>query len=260
MFEQLVESSSKRKAGKRWMYFGVTAFGWVTVMASVVVAGVLAYDARLSDEFEVTYVLPAVMPLVKSGGPTPKTDTRRPEGFVASKDTPVDIPKQTTTLPPVDPQVGDVFLGGPGAQGGHPDGDVLGVRDGVLGAPPSYAAAPPPPQPEPKRVEPKREEVAAVPTKPIRKSEGPLQGSAIKKVEPAYPRLAVTTGTAGSVVVEVLIDERGNVVSARALSGHALLRDAAVTAARGWRWKPTTLNGVPVQVMGTITFNFIRQR
>jgi protein TonB len=236
MFEQLVESSSKRKAGRRWMYFGVTAVGWVTVMASVVVAGVLAYDARLNDEFEVVCRLgtPLPVPLVKAGGPTPRPDARRPEGFVAAKDTPPDIPKQSTNLPPVVPQVG-VFLDGPGVPGGSEVGGPDGVRDGILGASVSNDAAPAP-QPEPKRVEPKREEVvAAVPLKP----------------------LAVTTKTRGSVVVEVLIDERGNVVSARALSGHALLREAAVSAARGWRWRPTTLNGVPVQVIGTITFNFI---
>jgi protein TonB len=58
------------------------------------------------------------------------------------------------------------------------------------------------------------------------------------------------------VVVEVTVDEQGNVMSARAISGHPLLKEAAVAAARGWRFTPTLLTGTPVKVIGTITFNF----
>jgi TonB family protein len=59
------------------------------------------------------------------------------------------------------------------------------------------------------------------------------------------------------VVVEVTVDEEGKVISARAISGHPLLKDAAVEAARGWTFTPTKLQGDPVKVIGTITFNFI---
>jgi protein TonB len=83
-----------------------------------------------------------------------------------------------------------------------------------------------------------------------------IQGTAIRKVEPQYPRLAVNIGASGAVLVEVIIGEQGNVISARALSGHPILKNCAVEAARGWKWNPTFLNGVPVQVIGTITFNF----
>jgi protein TonB len=60
----------------------------------------------------------------------------------------------------------------------------------------------------------------------------------------------------GTVVVEVLVDEEGNVSSARAVSGHPLLKDAAVEAAREWKFSPTSLDGKAVRVVGTITFNF----
>jgi periplasmic protein TonB len=60
----------------------------------------------------------------------------------------------------------------------------------------------------------------------------------------------------GTVVVEVTVDEEGSVLSARPLSGPPLLQDAAVAAAKGWRFKPTLLGGLPVKVIGTITFNF----
>jgi protein TonB len=55
----------------------------------------------------------------------------------------------------------------------------------------------------------------------------------------------------------VLIDENGSVVSASAVSGHPLLRAAAVQAARGARFSPTKLSGQPVKVSGVITYNFV---
>jgi TonB family protein len=75
-------------------------------------------------------------------------------------------------------------------------------------------------------------------------------------VEPAYPPLAKAAQVSGAVVVEVTIDEEGNVIASRAISGHPLLKDASVAAARGWKFSQTKLQGEPVKVIGTITFNF----
>lgn len=90
----------------------------------------------------------------------------------------------------------------------------------------------------------------------IRKSGGVLQSSAINRVQPEYPPLARAAQVSGAVVVELTIDEEGNVMAARAISGHPLLKDSAIAAALGWKFKPTTLSGIPVRVIGTITFNF----
>lgn len=57
--------------------------------------------------------------------------------------------------------------------------------------------------------------------------------------------------------MQVLIDESGSVVSANAVSGHPLLRDAAVAAARGARFSPTLVDGQPVKVSGVVTYNFV---
>jgi TonB family protein len=94
------------------------------------------------------------------------------------------------------------------------------------------------------------------PPKIIRKSGGALQSSAVTRVEPVYPPLAKAARISGVVVVEVTVDEEGNVISALAISGHPLLKDASLTAARGWKFQPTMLSGTPVKVIGTITFNF----
>lgn len=92
----------------------------------------------------------------------------------------------------------------------------------------------------------------------MRVSGGVLAGHAIRKPQPPYPQMARAAGIEGVVVVEVTVGETGSVLSARAISGHPLLRDAAVAAARGWAFSPMTLSGVPVKVIGTITFSFVK--
>lgn len=83
-----------------------------------------------------------------------------------------------------------------------------------------------------------------------------IRGSALKKVDPAYPEEAQADGVSGKVEVQVTISEEGRVIEAIAISGPELLRDAAVQAAKQWVFKPTKADGVPVKVQGILTFNF----
>jgi TonB family protein len=83
-----------------------------------------------------------------------------------------------------------------------------------------------------------------------------MQASAVSRVDPVYPPQAAAARVAGSVFVEVTVDESGTVTAARAVSGHPLLKDAAVEAARGWSFTPTVLQGKPVRVIGTLRFTF----
>jgi protein TonB len=57
--------------------------------------------------------------------------------------------------------------------------------------------------------------------------------------------------------VQILVDEQGRVVSAKATSGNPLLQAAAVQAAYRARFTPTLLSGQPVKVTGSITYNFV---
>lgn len=97
---------------------------------------------------------------------------------------------------------------------------------------------------------------AEPPPKTVRRSQGVVTGSAVKRVDPVYPPAAREARLTGVVAVEVTISEQGNVTSARALSGPALLQNAAVLAARAWKFKASTLGGVPVTTTTTIIFNF----
>lgn len=86
-----------------------------------------------------------------------------------------------------------------------------------------------------------------------------VENSALKLAKPAYPGAAKAVRAAGTIAVQVTIDEDGNVISAEAVEGHPLLRAAAVKAARQSKFLMTLLSGVPVKVMGIITYNFIAQ-
>ena len=88
-------------------------------------------------------------------------------------------------------------------------------------------------------------------------SGGVLNGKAISLPKPVYPLIAKQARASGTVVVQVVIDEEGNVVSASPVSGHPLLRAAAAAAAREAKFAPTKLSGKPVRVSGVITYNFI---
>lgn len=90
-------------------------------------------------------------------------------------------------------------------------------------------------------------------------SGGVLNGKAVRLVQPTYPAIARASHTSGTVTVQVLVDEAGNVISASAVSGPPLLQSSAVAAARASRFSPTLLSGVPVKVSGVITYNFQAQ-
>ena len=87
-------------------------------------------------------------------------------------------------------------------------------------------------------------------------SGGVLTGKAISLPKPTYPAIARQARATGTVVVQVLVDENGNVLTATALSGHPLLQAAAVAAARSAKFAPTKLSGKPVKVQGTISYVF----
>jgi TonB family protein len=86
---------------------------------------------------------------------------------------------------------------------------------------------------------------------------GILNGRVIDKPSPSYPPIAKAARAQGIVIVRVVADECGNVISAQAVSGHPLLQQAAVQAARQARLAPVLLRGESVKVSGTLTYNFV---
>jgi TonB family protein len=114
-----------------------------------------------------------------------------------------------------------------------------GVPGGMPGGVPGGEVPPPPPVFE-------------------RWSSAQMMRAATRRVEVTQPQLAETAGIEGNVVVEVTLDESGDVETARAISGHPLLRDAAVRTAREWKFAPPRRQGRPIKVIGRLTITFKR--
>ncbi len=86
---------------------------------------------------------------------------------------------------------------------------------------------------------------------------GNMNSRAVSLIKPPYPSAARALRASGQVVVQVLVDESGRVLSANALSGHPLLRQAAENAARSSRFNPVRVSGQTVRTAGTVIYNFV---
>ena len=87
----------------------------------------------------------------------------------------------------------------------------------------------------------------------------PVAGGMLNSKAIYFPTPEVPSGEAsGVVLVQVLVDESGTVIEARAISGPNHLHAAAVNAARLAKFSPTLLMGEPVRVTGTLSYNFAR--
>lgn len=86
---------------------------------------------------------------------------------------------------------------------------------------------------------------------------GVLNARAVSLPLPGYPPAAKAVGAQGAVNVLVRVNEAGEVIEAEAVSGHPLLRAAAVKAARDARFSQTSKDGQPIQVTGILVYNFV---
>jgi protein TonB len=263
MFRNLIESSSHTQEYKRRGSF--LLFTGATYVVLFVVTGVVsiyAYDARLESQtldYVVTMLPPqdiaqpdrSVAAQPERPRPTNANDNRVPERAIAMLDTdrPEVVPETVSAtrspnqpLPSSGPvaitgrDVNPGSIGGPGSPGG-------GGRQ-VVTTPQIVKIDEPPPLPDP----PKPARVV---------SKGVINGQAISLPRPTYPETAKRMRIQGTVSVQVLIDEQGRVLSAKAVSGSPFLLIEAQKAAMQARFSPTRLGDQPVKVSGVITYNFV---
>ncbi len=102
-------------------------------------------------------------------------------------------------------------------------------------------------------------EVPAVPqiAKPVRPGGLIKTPVKVRHVPPVYPVIAQQARVEGIVIIEAIVGVDGRVTEARVLRSKPLLDEAALAAVRQWEFTPTTLNGVPVPVIMTVTVNFM---
>ncbi len=78
----------------------------------------------------------------------------------------------------------------------------------------------------------------------------------VKSVPPVYPPFAKSSRVSGNVILDALIDATGNVTELKAISGPAMLRQAAMDAVKHWKYEPARLNGRPVALHLAVTVKF----
>jgi protein TonB len=87
-------------------------------------------------------------------------------------------------------------------------------------------------------------------------SQGVSRGLLFKKVQPIYPRKALSIRVEGSVELLATVAKTGDITHVKVLSGDAELAKAATEAVRQWKYKPYLLNGEPVEIQTQVTINF----
>ena len=155
---------------------------------------------------------------------------------------PTAVPKQIAMLK--EEPIPDVEGTG-GVAGGVPGGVAGGSMGGVLGGVIGGGMAPAPIAPKEKG-----------PRAPVRVGGRVKEPRLITRVDPRYPPLAIQTHLQGTVIVDAIIDEHGDVVEVKVVSGPPLLIQSALDAVRHWKYEPTYLNDQPVPVQLNVTVSF----
>lgn len=259
MFDNLVESGSHKQDLSRKGSFLLGTVAVYLILGTAFLAFSIWYTVSQinTPDLELT-TLVAPVPIPQQQNEPQKQEAAKPQKTEQNVDVrkeliadvtrtelvPKEISAKASDIPPVRRGVTTVI----GSSDSNATAPMPGAGSGtgVVTTPQrvNIADEPPPPPPAPPRA-------------PI--SGGVLNGKAISLPKPSYPAIAKSAHASGTVVVQVVIDENGNVISAHAVSGHPLLQAVSVAAARGARFSPTKLSGQPVKVTGVITYNFVAQ-
>ena len=232
MFDQLVVSSANpTKTHKSWTV-ALSAIVQTAILGVMILIPLIYTEALPKGMLNTFLVAPAPPPPPPPPQPIVKT-VKAPKIINLSKMVaPTVIPKTVSMVKDDAPVI--VTNGGGGVDGGT--GSVLGGIIGVGGS------APPPPKP-------------ATPAR-IRVGGNVTAANIIAQTKPDYPMIAKTAHVSGTIMLHAVIAKDGSIQELQYVSGPPLLMKAAMDAVKQWRYKPTMLNGDPVEVDTTISVVF----
>lgn len=266
MFANLVESASHQQdLARKGRFFLATLISYALIVTCAGLVSIYAYDTHVENQdLEFLGLVPPimpdpVMPRTTNTGPKASTNnkqkprgaertmaidriaapTKIPETVSANKSPVPEIPTGFFKIGKAN--IDATFTGPP--SGDNPDGS------GDTGSIVKIDTTPPL----------VKEKPASPPEHKVFRASEVLNGKAKFLPKPPYPPIGIAIRAQGTVNVQIMIDESGKILSARASSGPPVLRAAAVQAAYQARFDPTLLNGVPVKVSGIITYNFTLQ-
>jgi protein TonB len=166
----------------------------------------------------------------------------KPVPAVSPRAAPVEAPAQIVEETHVATDTGEGVSGG--VLGGVPGGVVGGIVGGIAASDLSLPTPPPPPAAPP------------VERTPVRVGGAVEVPALLKRVEPEYPIMAARAKVQGVVILEAVVDRKGQVEDVRVLRSIPLLDGAAIAAVRQWRYSPLLLNGQPQRFVLTVTLSF----
>jgi protein TonB len=249
MFESAL-STQKSQNRRRWIALPAAVGLHLTALVAFVSADYWHIRPVTEPDESAVFVMvtpPPPMAIAASSGanrpkqPTPvKEPVKPPQGPVQPEDV------KDLTPPPATPA--DANQGGDGtSDNGDPEGSKNGREDGVKngsdeGVIPVLVA---PPIGDP------------APTGPIHITARVKKPEILHRVSPAYPESARRARVQGAVILEAIIDERGNVTSVRVVRGLPMgLEQSAIQAVSQWKFQPAMLDNRPVAVYFSLTVQF----
>ena len=273
MFGNLIESGSHRRDFKRkGKFFLGTLVFYSALLVAAGIGSIYAYNVRLDDQNELELMTMLRFPPAPTRAEPERREVPRAassanrsqqQQYAVRPEISIQTPYKTDRVASLDtkevgartpvivgPGTSDPeFFSGPvgppqnGSPNGRPTNGGVVIDSGDGEGPPPIKRTPVPPPVEKK-------------TPPV-VSLGVINGRAIDKPVPVYSTIAKAARAAGTVTVQILVDENGRVISAQATNGHPLLLKACVDAAYRARFTPTLLSNHPVKVSGFITYNFV---
>jgi protein TonB len=218
------------------------------ILAGPILAGLIYTDTLNLKQFENTFLIAPPPPPPPPPAPAAPVVRAAPAHRVFENAgkliAPTVVPKtiadiKEAPLPP-DFEGGGTVGGVPGGVAGGSMGGVIG---GVIGGVNTRVVAPLAPK-------------SSGPKAPVRVGGRVREPRLITRVDPTYPPLARQTHVQGIVIIDAILDERGNVVEAKIVSGPPLLIQSALDAVKKWKYEPTYLNDLPVPVQLNVTVTF----
>lgn len=249
MFESAL-SIQKSRNRRRWIAFPAAVALHLTALAAFVSAEYWHIRPVTEPDQSAVFVMvtppPPIAISASSGGKEHKPQPAPVKDPVKPPQGPVQ-PEDVKDLAPAPPAPADSNQGGGGtSDNGDPEGSRNGRDDGVKdgsdeGVIPVLAAPP----------------VVAPPAGPIHITAAVKKPEVLRRVAPLYPEVARRARVQGVVMLEAIINERGDVTAVRVIRGLPMgLEQAAVQAVSQWKFQPATLDGRPVAVYFNLTVQF----
>lgn len=211
----------------RWYTVPLSVLAHTVILGALVVVPLVATGALPTPQVVLTFLSPPPAPAPPHTPPPVRVDPRPVDPTVNPDAAPLVASDRPAVEPP--PRL---------------DYQLVPIPDVGTGSALALASVPPP-APTP-----------VVPDVPIRPGGDIREPRKVFDVTPVYPAIARAARVDGTVIIEATIARDGSVRDARLLRSAPMLDQAALDAVRQWRYTPSLLNGVPVEVLVTVTVRF----